>query len=273
MNNNCLSTLEVQKILKSMLADLTNFSEITNIKVILIGGSLLGQVREGGFIPWDDDLDVGMYRGDYEKLSANYHPKNKRFKLLTENDDTNTAPYMRLVDTETLGVSNFYKQDHGVFIDIFPIDRFRKNNLELKKFYILQKILNIERNVTRSTGVYPNDARGVFVKKFLNIILSNKTAHELAIKESELVRMFLRRNKQMSVPEKGGVLNGFYGAKELFSWSVWENLKLVNFEGCNIWTIKDTDLYLAQMFKDWKIPQKNNRTHGKFYLKKDGNLL
>lgn len=93
MNNNYLSTIEIQKVLKDMLSDLTSFAEKTNIRVILIGGSLLGHVREGGFIPWDDDLDVGLYREDYERMATNYQPQNKRFKLLTETNLLNNVPF------------------------------------------------------------------------------------------------------------------------------------------------------------------------------------
>ena len=272
MNNNYLSTIEIQKVLKDMLSDLTSFAEKTNIRVILIGGSLLGHVREGGFIPWDDDLDVGLYREDYERMATNYQPQNKRFKLLTETNLLNNVPYMRLIDTETLGVSDFYQQNHGVFIDIFPIDRFRKSNFDLKVFYSLQKILNVERNVTRSTGVYPNNARGIYLKKLLRNILKKKATHKFAVKESNLVKWFLSTNNKSSIQEKGGVLNGFYGSQELFSWKLWENLEIINFEGSQLWAVKDTDLYLTQLFKDWQTPKISNRTHGKFYSIKDGNL-
>lgn len=265
-----MSTLDIQKILKNMLKDLTTFAWKHEMKVILLGGSLLGQTRSAGFIPWDDDLDIGLYRKDYERLAKCYQPNNKRFKLLTELDPENAVPYMRIIDTQSVAVSSFYKQNHGVFLDIFPIDNFKKSKLEIKIFYGIQKILNIERNVIRSTGIYPDGARGIYIKKYLRSHIKKRTAHDFAVKESRLVKNFLkkkRRSFNRKEFEKGGVLNGFYGTNEIFPWSMWENLNLVQFEGSKVWVVKDVDTYLTQMFKNWHVPRQSGRTHGKFYLK------
>ena len=58
----------VKAILVEMLTDLYELCNTHNLDLILVGGSALGAVRHKGFIPWDDDLDVGLSRQDYDKL-------------------------------------------------------------------------------------------------------------------------------------------------------------------------------------------------------------
>ena len=58
----------IQKIELDSLDVLSKVCEKLNIKFFLYGGSLLGAVKYGGFVPWDDDLDVALVRKDYEKL-------------------------------------------------------------------------------------------------------------------------------------------------------------------------------------------------------------
>ena len=57
-----------QRVLLSMLWDLDAVCRANDIKYMLFAGTALGAVRHGGFIPWDDDIDVIMLRGEYEKF-------------------------------------------------------------------------------------------------------------------------------------------------------------------------------------------------------------
>ena len=68
-----------------ILFELDKVCKKHNLKYFLLWGSLLGAIRHKGFIPWDDDIDVGMLRSDYEKL----------FSLKEEFD----APYFLCMDS------------------------------------------------------------------------------------------------------------------------------------------------------------------------------
>ncbi len=61
---------QCQLVMLRMLKIFDHLCTRHNIEYFLTGGSLLGAVRHQGFIPWDDDLDVGMTRNNYEKFSA-----------------------------------------------------------------------------------------------------------------------------------------------------------------------------------------------------------
>ena len=61
-----LSNTEIKEVLLNILIELQKSCNRNGIEFYLVGGSLLGAIRHQGFIPWDDDVDIGMKRPDYD---------------------------------------------------------------------------------------------------------------------------------------------------------------------------------------------------------------
>ena len=127
---------DIQNRLLEMLKFFHEYCVEHGLKYYLIGGSMLGAARHHGFIPWDDDIDIGLPRYDFDRLSAMFENKG-RFILETPHTPENLCyPFSKLYDSTTTLVDNKrHKQVRGLYIDIFPIDGCGNSEEEAFKWY------------------------------------------------------------------------------------------------------------------------------------------
>ncbi|MBE6247737.1 MAG: LicD family protein [Prevotella sp.] len=166
-----------EEILKVM-DEIDRICRDQGLQYYLIGGTLLGAVRHGGFIPWDDDLDIAMPREDYEtflaicpsvlppylkigsaRYDSNYH------RLFSKVYNVNTRFVEHVGEKET---------NMGIFVDIFPLDLSDgySKSLERRKWFVKKC------SVMLSSKAYPGQLHGI--KKIIVNSLSSKKILRMA---------------------------------------------------------------------------------------------
>lgn len=150
----------LQGVLLEMLIEMDRICRKNGIRYSLIGGTLLGAVRHGGFIPWDDDIDVGMLRSEYDRFRKACETDLDADKYFFQ--DHTTDPHyrwgygrIRRKNSEFVRVGQEHmKMKTGIFLDIFPLDNMPNGFLtgKLHQFYcfVLRKLLYAEAGMVNS---------------------------------------------------------------------------------------------------------------------------
>lgn len=143
-----LQQLEVDKLRKvetDILKEVIRVCDIIGVNYYVMYGTLLGAVRHKGFIPWDDDIDIGFLRADYETFIREAPKYLPEYYFVQTNESDPDCPYNfgKVRDSRTTFIESSikdFKVNHGAFIDLFPIDFYPEERLEKIIFELKKKI-------------------------------------------------------------------------------------------------------------------------------------
>ncbi|WP_298525036.1 phosphorylcholine transferase LicD [uncultured Methanobrevibacter sp.] len=152
----------LQEVQKMMLKDFIKICEENNITYFVNGGTLLGTIRHKGFIPWDDDIDIMMFRKDFDKLNDIMANKpNEKYRLINVlNEETYHYTWARFNLKNTILEEWWAKQvDYtpNIFIDIFILYDIPNN--KIKRFIHKWRCFTLNQMVQYSLVKFENESK------------------------------------------------------------------------------------------------------------------
>ena len=256
---------KLQLVELDILKQVLSICEKHNLKYYMLGGTLLGAVRHQGFIPWDDDIDIGMPRPDYEKLLAYAKEElEEPYALATLQNGKDRYYYARVINTKTKLLRTIGEKEAVIeaWIDIFPLDGVPKDKWKRKLWYARGKVSKLlfaysQFSYFRSAAVI-REKKWVALKKLVRFLFVNLCLESL-LNTKWCWKRLDKALKSCDYESSDMLINfmGYWGNKEMFSKKVYGEGKLYPFEDIQLMGPEDADFVLTQMYGDYMTPPKN----------------
>lgn len=224
----------IQDKILFIVKEFISICEENNLTYYALGGTLLGAVRHKGFIPWDDDIDIGMPREDYEKfkkVAPDLLPSN--YKFLNEDTPGYKKAFSVIRDDSTKIIMNYSKEElvESLWIDVFPLDGMSSNKLKKKihSFRYLYTRMMVQLSQFNSLVNQKKENRPLTEKVIIGF--ANAVNIEKIISFSWAQKKYLQTIKKYSFNEAfAGNYTGAYKLREIVPSDYFGQPVLLQFE-------------------------------------------
>jgi lipopolysaccharide cholinephosphotransferase len=244
----------LKKIQLILLKELLKILNYNKIEYFLYYGSLLGAVRHKGFIPWDDDIDLGMTRENYEKFKNIKIEKN--FLKILAPGIGHDCPYffIKFYSTQYIFQEDMDCQFDGlgVNIDVFPIDYIPKNSC-LK--YFQDSLISLLVFIINLKVIPLSSVKGVI--KFFALKIIKKILQPLKVGVlTSLVNKICNHPRKT---DKMGCRASIYRKREYFSSEIFQANIKTNFENIKCLIPREFDILLNEIYGNYMLPPNLNK--------------
>lgn len=251
---------ELQQKEFELLKCFIEICEKLELTYYLVCGSALGAVKYKGFIPWDDDVDVALPREDYEifcKKAGDLLPEGL-FLQTYKTDPEYPHIFAKIRNSNTAyfekSVAKF-KINHGVYIDVFPLDGYPTNRaaqrkIEIKKvFYDLLLSSNFESDCTLKVKIL----RRIF--RFFGV---HKKTAKIVARFEKMISSYPAKTSEIWCNHGNWQGKLEYSPKEHYG-----DGAVMEFEGIKVSVPQKYDEYLTQKYGDWRadLPEEQKVGH------------
>ena len=250
-----------QELLKIMKA--FHISCINNdLKYYMLGGTCLGAIRHKGFIPWDDDMDVGMPREDYDIFCRNAKDILPDDYELRYYKTTPNSPFhfAKLINKNTTLIEpKYHDYLEGIYIDLFPLDIMTDKNIgnriRCQRIWFEHACVMNHCSTEKKKGVLKNFFMSY--AKFRKLNKMHDCLERLMIKESKDTPLYLCN------------FLGAWKDREIIPIKIFGEGRLYEFEDTKLYGPEDSDSYLHSLYGDYmKLPPKEKQVcrHNYYYV-------
>lgn len=243
---------ECQAILLDIAKQFVDICDRHNITYYMLGGTMLGAVRHKGFIPWDDDMDFGVMREDFDTLLVALDKElPKQFKAYTWKNSRNILGQVVKIADERTETHELYKEGFtpmGINIDIFPLDYTNgRNKCKRALSHLIKRVYAYKYLSLKSRSLLKKIAAIIIKPLLFWMSKATYTSWVTSLDSSDDGNYIVNNS-------------GIYGAKEIISKDVWGEPKKYQFEDTQFYGPADADSFLKHIYGDYmQLPPEGKR--------------